>query len=168
MASSTSILSTDQLFVTTALKAWEIWLSRTTKFFDNLSDERMFEEIVPGKNRAIYIYGHLLVVSDAMIPQLGLGTASYAHLRDTFLSKPDRAAADLPTVTELRAAWKEAHARLETLFAELTPEQWLAGHATVSAEDFAAQPHRNRLSILLSRTSHFGYHLGQLMLMPHS
>jgi len=158
-------VSPEQLFVTTTLKSWDLWLSRITKFFDNLTDEQMFAEIAPGKNRAIYLFGHLLVVSDAMIPQMGLGEGSYAHLRDAFLSNPDRAVAELPSVTELRQSWKEVHARLESVFAELTPAQWLAGHATVSAEDFAAQPHRNRLSILLSRTSHLGYHLGQLMLM---
>jgi hypothetical protein len=159
-------LTPEQLFALTTLKAWDLWLGRTTKFFDNLTDEQMLTEIAPGKNRAIYLYGHLMVVSDAMIPQMGLGEGNFSDLRETFLSKPDRAVADLPSVAELRQAWKDVHARIETLFAELTPEQWLAGHATVSAEDFAAQPHRNRLSILLSRTSHLGYHLGQLMLMP--
>ncbi len=157
-------VSPEQLFVTTTLKAWDLWLGRITKFFDGLTDEQMLQEIAPGKNRAVYLYGHLLVVSDAMIPQMGLGEAKYEHLREAFLSKPDRAV-ELPGSAELRESWREVHARVGSVFAELKPEQWLAGHATVSAEDFAAQPHRNRLSILLSRTSHLGYHLGQLMLM---
>jgi hypothetical protein len=159
-------LTPEQLFALTTVKAWDLWLGRTTKFFDSLTDEQMFTEIAPGKNRAVYLYGHLLVVSDAMIPQMGLGEGSLTGWHETFLSKPDRAVADLPSLTEIRQAWKDVHSRIETIFAGLTPEQWLAGHATVSAEDFASQPHRNRLSILLSRTSHLGYHLGQLMLMP--
>jgi hypothetical protein len=159
-------LTPEQLFAVTTLKAWDLWLGRITKFFDGLTDEQMFTEIAPGKNRAIYLYGHLMVVSDAMIPQMGLGEPSYTHLRDTFLSKPDKAVAEIPSVAELRADWKEVHSRLDTIFAALTPAEWLAGHATVSAEEFAAQPYRNRLSILISRTSHLGYHLGQLMLMP--
>jgi len=158
-------LTPEQLFAVTTLKGWDLWLGRTTKFFDSLTDEQMFTEIAPGKNRAIYLFGHLAIVSDAMIPQMGLGEASYAHLREAFLAQPDRAA-EIPSVAELRAIWKEVHSRVDTVFAALTPAEWLAGHATVSAEDFAAQPHRNRLSILLSRTSHLGYHLGQLQLMP--
>jgi hypothetical protein len=35
----------------------------------------------------------------------------------------------------------------------------------VTEEDFANEPHRNRLAILLSRTSHASYHLGQLMFL---
>jgi hypothetical protein len=159
-------LTPEQLFALTSLKAWDLWLGRITKFFDNLTDEQMLTEIAPGKNRAIYLFGHLAVVSDAMIPQMGLGEPKYTHLREAFLAQPDKAVADIPSVSELRAIWKEVHARLETVFAALTPAEWLAGHATVSAEDFAAQPYRNRLSILLSRTGHLGYHLGQLMLMP--
>jgi short-subunit dehydrogenase len=47
-----------------------------------------------------------------------------------------------------------------------TNSDWAQKHTHVSAEDFAANPHRNRLSILLSRTSHVAYHLGQTALAP--
>ena len=34
----------------------------------------------------------------------------------------------------------------------------------VSVDDFAANPLRNRLSVLISRTAHVAYHLGQAVL----
>jgi len=45
-----------------------------------------------------------------------------------------------------------------------TPEEWLEKHTAVSDEDFAKDPDRNRLAVVLSRTNHMSYHLGQIML----
>lgn len=48
---------------------------------------------------------------------------------------------------------------------ELSPADWFAKHTAVSDEDFAKEPHRNRLNVLLSRTIHQSNHLGQLSLL---
>jgi hypothetical protein len=154
--------STEALLASTALKAWDTSIRRAGKTFDALTDEQMLTPIVPGKNRPIYLFGHLLVVSDSMIPQLRLGDAQFPALREPFVVQPDGAVADLPPIAELRQNWKDVHLRLDELFEKLTPADWLERHATVSEEDFATEPHRNRLAILLSRTSHLAYHLGQL------
>ena len=158
--------SNEQIFVATALKAWGQWLGRANKLFDSLSDEQMLQEIAPGKNRALYLLGHLTAVNDAMIPQLRLGEANYTTLWDAFVTKADRTVTELPPISELRQNWKDLNTRLDAHFRELSPAQWLERHATVSEEDFATEPHRNRLAILLSRTSHLSYHLGQLLLLP--
>jgi hypothetical protein len=167
MTASAPITQTQEaIFVATAIKAWDTWVSRTSKFFDSRSDEYLLQEIAPGKNRAVYVLGHLIAVNDAIVPQLRLGEASYPELKEIFITKPDRAAENVPAIAELRAHWTHLNHRLDSLFAELTPAQWLERHATVSEEDFALEPHRNRLSLLTSRTSHVAYHLGQLLLMP--
>jgi hypothetical protein len=161
----TTSTSEETTFVTTAIKSWEAWIGRAGKLFDSLSDEEMLKEIAPGKNRPIYLLGHLIAVNDAVIPQLRLGELEYPHLKEPFITQPDRAVTDLPPASELRKNWKDLNARLSALFAELTPAQWLERHATVTEEDFANEPHRNRLAILLSRTGHASYHLGQLMFL---
>jgi DinB superfamily len=158
--------SNEQIFVTTAIKAWDVWIARIGKFFDSLTDEQIQAEIAPGKNRPIYLLGHLIAVHDSMIPQLRLGEAAYPELREIFIVKADRAVEELPPTAELRQIWKDLNARLAELFQQLTPAQWLERHSTISEEDFAKEPHRNRLAILLSRTSHASYHLGQLMFLP--
>jgi len=157
--------SSELVFMTTAVKAWETWVGRTSKLFDSLSDEQMLAEIAPGKNRPVYLLGHLIAVNDAMIPLLRMGDAAYSHLTEPFVIKPDRAVVDIPAVAELRQNWKDLNLRLDGLFRQLTPEQWLERHSAVSEEDFATEPHRNRYAILVSRTSHTSYHLGQLMLL---
>ena len=157
--------SSNQIFVTTALKSWDVWAGRAGKLFDSLSDEQMLAEIAPGKNRPYYLLGHLVAVDDAMIPQLRLGEPGYASLRAPFIDSPDKAAPDTIPIAELRQAWKIVHEKLNAHFEQLSPAEWLERHSTVSEEDFAKEPHRNRLAILLSRTGHISYHLGQLMLL---
>jgi DinB superfamily len=157
-------MTNDQIFVKTALTAWNQWASRATKLFDSLTDEQMLTPIVPGKNRPVYLLGHVLVVNDSMIPQLRLGDPDHANLREAFVTQPDNSATAIPTVSELREFWKASNARLTALFEELTPAQWLERHSAISEEDFVNEPHRNRLAILLSRTSHNSYHVGQLLL----
>jgi hypothetical protein len=163
---ATALNTPEAIFVTTSLKAWDVWISRATKFFDSRSDEYLLQEIAPGKNRAVYILGHLIAVNDGMLPQLRLGDALYPELKELFITRPDRAVAEYPSIAELRTQWADLHKKLNSLFAELTPAQWLERHSTVSEEDFALEPYRNRLAILSSRTSHVAYHLGQLLLMP--
>ena len=151
------------LYVTTALKSWETWLGRAGKLFGSLSNEEMLVEIAPGKNRPVYLLGHLTAVHDGMIPQLRLGEASYPQFRELFIDNRDRAV-EIPATSDLRQAWNEVGQTLSRLLQSLSPEEWLERHATVSEEDFLLQPDRNRLAILLSRTGHLSYHLGQLML----
>jgi uncharacterized damage-inducible protein DinB len=157
--------SNQQIFVTTALKSWDVWTARAGKLFDSLTDEQMQSEIAPGKNRPYYLLGHLVAVDDAMIPQLRLGEPDYAHLREPFIDSADKAAGDPVSTSELRQAWKMVHDKLRARFEQLSPAEWLERHSTVSEEDFAKEPHRNRLAILMSRTGHISYHIGQLMLL---
>ena len=68
-------------------------------------------------------------------------------------------------------SWNQALDRATQMFSNLTPafaqltaDEWLERHASVSEEDFAKEPLRNRFAILLSRTNHLGFHLGQIVL----
>ncbi|MFC5865489.1 DinB family protein [Acidicapsa dinghuensis] len=154
----------ESLFVTVALKSWDVWLTRLDKILDALTDEQLESPVVPGRNRAFYIYGHLIAVNDSMIPQLRLGDPLFPEFAETFIKQPDRAATIYPTTIQLRQSWKDLNRQLSELLPQLSPTAWLERHATVSEEDFAKEPHRNRLAVLLSRTSHLSYHLGQLQL----
>jgi hypothetical protein len=146
------------------LHAWDLNVKRTTKAFNGFSDEELFTEVAPGKNRVIYLLGHLVAVHDMMLPLLGLGERNYPQLDEAFINSPDREVADLPTVQELRIYWNDINMILEGYFKNLTPDEWLARHTAVSEEDFAKEPHRNRLSIVINRTNHLSYHLGQIIL----
>jgi hypothetical protein len=159
--------SAAQTVVANALLAWKQQLELAQKVFTPLSDEQLQKEIAPGKNRLLYLYGHFIGVHDRMIPLLGIGTRLHPELDAPFLAEKDRTVkdADLPSAADLKRMWDEVHTRLNDGLGKFTAEDWIGKHTSVSDEDFAKNPMRNRLAVLLSRTSHIAYHLGQTALV---
>lgn len=158
-------MNKEDLFVKMVLHAWDLNNKRVTKTFDSLSDEQLLDEIAPAKNRVIYLLGHLAAVHDMMLPLLGLGERQYTQLDEAFVDNPDREIADLPSPEQLRAHWLNINEVLAKQFASLTASDWFTRHSMVSEEDFAKEPHRNKLSVVISRTNHASYHLGQIVLV---
>lgn len=154
-----------QLTIKMTLDAWNKELTATNKLFDSLSDEQLTKEISPGRNTGIYLLGHLAAVQDALLPLLGFGEKLYPELEDIFIKSPDRSGKAFPSVAELRTCWKKVNEELANNLSKTTDEQWLQKHNSVSAEDFAKEPHRNKLNVLISRTNHLSYHRGQLVLL---
>jgi DinB superfamily len=156
--------SSSELFVNVALKAWKQNIDRGTKLFSGLSEEQLLKEVASGKNRLIYLWGHLAAVNDAMIPLLGIGERVHPELDEFFIVAPDKSLPQLPTGSAIKRSWDEINDKLQAGFDGLTPEDWLKRHNSVSEEDFAREPHRNRFAILLGRTSHLAYHFAQAVL----
>jgi hypothetical protein len=154
-------MSNEGMYVAGALNAWKINVERADKLFSNLTSEQLEQRVAPGKNRLIYLWGHLTAVHDRMLPLLGLGEQMFPDLDQTFLVNPDTADGKMPTAAELKNAWNEINGRLVAGFAGWQAVEWLQKHNSVSAEDFAKDPQRNRFAILISRTNHLSYHLGQ-------
>lgn len=155
----------DELFIKMAVDSWNGQVVATSKLFDQLTDEQLMEQVSPGKNRGIYLLGHLVSVHDKMLSLLLLGEELYPELYEVFVKSPDGAVAELPGVAQLRQQWTEVNGKLATHFAQLSAADWLGRHANISEEDLAKEPHRNRLNVLLSRTNHLSNHRGQLALL---
>ena len=79
--------SNEELLLSGALSAWKTNIERADKLFSSLTPEQLEKEIAPGKNRLIYLWGHLTAVHDLMLPLLGLGPRLHAELDEPFLSK---------------------------------------------------------------------------------
>jgi hypothetical protein len=154
-----------QIIVKSVLDSWNARIKEANNILDNLTDEQLQKEISPNKNRGIYLLGHLTAVHDKMLPLLNFEPQQYSNLDDTFLAKPDKAVVEMPSAKDLRTYWKSTNEKLTKHFNALKPDDWFEKHSAVSAEDFAKEPHRNRINVVLSRTSHLSYHLGQLALL---
>ena len=161
---TTTALTTAQLFATSALLNWEQAIGRATGFFDKCTDEELLQPIVPGKNRIIYLLGHLAAVHDRMLPMLNIGDRHYPHLDEVFVTSPDNPGANIPEARDLRKAWKDINEYITNHLRGWSPEEWLQRHTAVSPEDFEKEPHRNKFTLVLSRARHVDYHLGQLIL----
>ena len=93
-------------------------------------------------------------------------TGCTRSLDAAFLTGADKAVAELPSGAELKRQWDEVNGRLLEGMGNFSAGDWAQKHSAVSDEDFALNPLRNRLAILLSRTSHVAYHVGQARLAP--
>lgn len=155
----------EEAMIGTALHAWKQVIGQLDKAIASASDEDLQRQVAPGRNRLFYLVGHLTAVHDRMFPLLGLGDRLHAELDDAFITHPDRTYPDAISCSDLRRAWSEVNGKLTAAFEALQPEEWLRKHTAVSEEDFAKEPLRNRLAILMSRTSHASFHGGQIRLV---
>jgi len=150
--------------IDSALRNWRSNVDRAGKIFGNLSQEQLLQEVAPGRNRVIYLWGHLTAFNDALIPLLGFGARIHPELDLMFVSNPDRTVPTILLGEDLKIIWQETSQLLWTGFSNLSVAEWLQKHAAASEEDFLREPHRNRFTMLLGRTAHIAYHLGQAKL----
>jgi DinB superfamily len=156
-------LSDIDVLTKTVLKAWSLQVARIDEFIAQASDEALSTDTAPGRNSGVYLVGHLTAVSDGLFPLLGFGSKIYPELEKLFISTPDKAGLEYPTLEQLKESWRVVNDKLMERFNSLEPEQWLGRHEAISEDDFAKDPFRNRLNVLINRTAHMSYHLGQLV-----
>jgi hypothetical protein len=152
-----------ELAVKMVLDRWNGSILSANKLLNEISDEQLMNEVAPGKNRGVYLLGHLVAVHDDMLILLGMGEKLFPELYELFIKQADKANTLIPTSGELRSMWEKQNLDLQTKFAAET--DWFAKHTAVSEVDFLTEPHRNKLNIIITRTSHLQYHTGQLALL---
>ena len=145
-----------------AISAWDGYNARVSKLLETLPDDEFLAETAPGRNTGIYLVGHLVAVSDALFPILGYGERLYPELDKIFVNSPDKSGHEMPSVNELKEHWSKVNAKLSYHIGQMREDDWFTRHNNVSEADFMKEPHRNKLNIILNRTSHTSYHLGQL------
>jgi signal recognition particle subunit SEC65 len=165
---NTTINETDALsLLNTAIKVatsnWELQNTRLNSLLDKLTDEQLSAATAPGRNSGVYLLGHLIAVSDGMFTYLELGDRLYPALDNIFLRNPETANLDKPSIVELKTAWNKVNTTLKQQMDKVMPADWFTKHSAISVEDFEKEPYRNKLNILINRTIHQGYHLGQLV-----
>jgi hypothetical protein len=158
-------MTSNELIVKMVIDRWNGSIVNFDKFLNSLTNEQLQKEIAPGKNRGTYLLGHLIAVHDDMLRLLDMGEKMYPELQEPFIKLADNATSQVPTASELRAFWKKQCEVLNEKFEKMMPEQWFEKHEAVSEEDFSKEPHRNKLNIIITRTSHLQYHTGQLVLL---
>jgi len=160
----TNTVATDkEVFIKMVLSNWELQISRINSLLTKLSNEELSAPTAPGRNTGVYILGHLAAVSDNMFTVLGLGERLNSGMDEIFLRNPEESGLEKPTIDELRAYWNDVNALLAQKINQILPDEWFTRHASISEEDFAKEPHRNKLNIVINRTGHLSYHIGQLV-----
>ncbi|MEO7977997.1 DinB family protein [Flavobacterium sp.] len=158
-------MTTTSTFVKMVFDRWNATLNNFDTLLNDLSDETLQKEVAPGKNRGIYLLGHLIAVHDDMLKLLNMGEKLYPELYEPFLNSPDKTTTQIPSIADLRIFWNSQCAILKQKCDSLQADEWFKKHTAVNAEDFAKEPHRNKLNIIITRTTHLTYHTGQLRLL---
>jgi hypothetical protein len=160
-----TITMEQQLMVKMLLDSWHSTIASTNKLLNTLTDEQLQGDVAPGRNSGTYLLGHLTAVHDRMLPLLGFEEQAFPHFNEVFLNSPDKSGKDMPPISELRIYWNQTNEKLANHFKGLQPGEWFEKHTAVSPEDFAKEPHRNKLNVLISRTNHLANHLGQMVFL---
>src|SRR5260370_34165971 len=98
-------MHTENSLIGSALRGWKSNVERVDKLFGTLSPEQLEQQVTPGKNRLIYLWGHLTAVNDGLLPLLGIGERLHPELDSMFISKPDRSVELTVTAQSLKSAW---------------------------------------------------------------
>jgi hypothetical protein len=154
-----------ELFIKMVMAEWDKQNNNFNTLLSSLKDEQLSKEIAPGKNTGVYLLGHLIAVSDGMLPLLGFGERLFPQLENIFIKNPDKSGLQKPSVTELKDCLGAVNAKLTERIQSTAPVEWFKRHTAISEEDFAKEPHRNKLNIIINRAGHMSYHLGQLILL---
>ncbi|QEC45750.1 DinB family protein [Pseudobacter ginsenosidimutans] len=151
------------LLVITVLHNWNLQNQRLESLLEQLSDEDLARETAPGRNTGNWLLGHLTAVSDGLLPLLGLRDKLYPWLQHIFIDNSDKSGLKFPPTSDLREFRKKVNETLTDYFNVMQPQDWLSRHQAVCEEDFLHEPHRNKIGMLINRTAHLAYHLGQLI-----
>jgi hypothetical protein len=161
--STNTIVSEKELFIKMVMSNWDLQVSRMNSVLAKLSDEELSSPTAPGRNTGVYLLGHLAAVSDGMFTFLGLGEKLNPAMDELFVRKPEDSGLEKPSIAELKEYWNKVNVLLSEKMSQVSPEEWFNRHTAISEEDFAKEPHRNKLNIVINRTNHISYHLGQLV-----
>jgi DinB superfamily len=157
-------MTNEELLIATAVGSWKQIIGRADSVVTKYTDEDLDRHVAPGRNRVRYLIGHLVAVDDRLFTGLGIGERLHPELDAAYVTNPDGTLPDPVSTEELKKTWFEVHSKLTAAFEQMTAAQWLERHTAVSEEDFAKEPLRNRLAMLLSRTNHVSMHVGQALL----
>lgn len=158
-----STINEKEIFIKMVISNWQLQNSRFNAIVDKLTDEQLATETSSGRNTGVYLLGHMAAIHDAMLPLLGFGDKLYPDLEEVFVKNPDKSGLPKPITATLREYWKKVSETLDHHIDTMNADEWFTRHNSVSEEDFAKEPHRNKLNIIINRTNHLSTHLGQLV-----
>src|SRR2546426_7713520 len=130
--------------VAIGLKAWKTQIDRADRLFGTLSSEEVLGEIAPGRNRLLYLWGHLTAIHDAMLPLLGQRERLHPEFDVAFVSNPDKSQAAIPSHEQVRQAWKTVNGELSKGFEKMSWYDGAKRHSAGSDEHSARDASRRR------------------------
>jgi hypothetical protein len=127
-------MTTENSLIDSALRGWKFNVERAEELFGGLSPGQLEQEVAPGKNRLIYLWGHLAAANDRLLPLLGIGERLHPEFDGMFISNPDKSVELTVSGQSLKAAWQEIHQKLWEGFSKFSASDWAQRHTAVGAQ----------------------------------
>ena len=105
-------MTPEKSFIDSALRGWKFNVEQAGKLFEGLSPAQLEQEVAPGRNRLIYLWGHLATVNDRLLPLLGIGERLHPEFDAMFIANPDKSVELTVSGQSLKAAWQEINEKL--------------------------------------------------------
>src|SRR5580698_2862343 len=121
-------MTTEKSLIDSTLRQWKFNVERAEKLFGDLSAAQLEQEVAPGRNRLIYLWGHLAAVNDALLPLLGIGERLHPEFDGMFISNPDKSVQVTVPVQSLKTAWQEINQKLWDGFSQFSASDWTERH----------------------------------------
>src|SRR5260370_39103676 len=83
-------MTTEKSLIDSAIRGWKSNVERADKLFGGVSAEQLEQEVAHGRNRLIYLWGHLAAANDGLLPLLGIGERLHPEFDAMFTSNPDK------------------------------------------------------------------------------
>ena len=117
-------MTTEKWLIDSALRGWKFNVERADKLFGDLSAKQLEQEVAPGRNRLIYLWGHLAAVNDRLLPLLGIGERLHPEFDGMFISNPDKSVPLSVSERSLKTAWQEINKKLWEGFSKFSNSDW--------------------------------------------
>jgi len=143
---------------------WREMRDWVNMYLDELTDEELKSEIVPGHNHGVWILGHLVASDDTLSEYLGKGPPLFPETQvfaQTSVLKPVESC---PSPAELREQWKKVCEKNDAVYRELRDEELSEPHAMI-AGNYEDDFFKTKQRIIIFWTLHQVHHAGQLALL---
>ncbi len=154
-----------EILIQQTIAAWQLQNRKLNALLNKISSEELLTPIAPNRNRGIYLLGHLIAFNDMMLPLLGFGDRLYPELDNLFVGCADGCADHYPPADTLKMYWYLVNETLTVNMSKIPITEWLAQATNVRVNAFEKNPLHNKFSVLIGRTIHLSYHIGQLNLL---
>lgn len=161
-SSSSDCISQEKTEVKLSVEVWLLSNRRMNTILGNMTDKELYSAVASGRNRGIYLLGHLTAFSDSLLQSLGFGDRLFPEFDFLFVNNPENIYQEYPSAEQLKSNWRTVNYSLLSFIENMSDKQWMEWDIDVSEQEFLADPLQNKLSILIRCTNHQNYHLGQL------
>lgn len=144
------------------LLQWDAYTKRMEKMMETISSENYVTPIVPGGNSPSWLMGHLADTDDKLLELFGIRQRLFPELSTIYHHERGSNQTGHLAKEELLKKWKSIITELDRAFKFWSESEWRGRHTAVNEDDFAKEPHRNKLNVMLSRVTHKASHLGQI------